>query len=200
MRACRPVRSHAATACLKQETGLATSGLHSRPQAATSFVSFARLRRWTTGTPRSVMLRSLGFAVFRACAWASTFCAHRFSNLSTMWRGKFDPSMIWFLRPGRHDARANAIDKWERGLTIGQPLRWRSQFTLEPARAGDLQQSSTHEPQHTGQYRPLLVKVSEGKLGHSRIQTRTNASAIASMRDCRQLPKSIIPRKVCRLS
>jgi hypothetical protein len=94
------------------------------------------------------MLRSLGFAGFHACAWASSFCAHRFSNLSTMWRGKFDPSMIRFLRPGRHDARASTVDKWERGycqrpgaplvsisgLTRGQPLRWRSQFTPRPAR------------------------------------------------------------------
>ena len=43
------------------------------------------------------------------------FLPHRLSNLSTMWRGKFDPSMIWFLRPGRHDARASAVDNWKRG-------------------------------------------------------------------------------------
>src|SRR5690349_13162847 len=71
-------------------------------QAAFRAPLFGSLRRRTTGTPRSVELRSFGADDLHSSTCACSFCAHRFSTRSTMWRGKFNSSILLLLRPSQH--------------------------------------------------------------------------------------------------
>src|SRR6185312_13590712 len=76
-------------------------------QAAFRAPLFGSLRRRTTGTPRSVELRSFGADDLHSSTCACSFCAHRFSTRSTMWRGKFNSSILLLLRPSRH-----GVQRW----------------------------------------------------------------------------------------